>query len=179
MSPLVAYGSVADTTTDPRWQRVTITARLAEPVIGLDSHSLCLDGPLSWCAATEALSQGVRLPPIQRDWTADLMLPLATWTAPPSRPEVDPRLLAADGRQVWGWACSRAHYSVLGYTATQVRRRPAVAEMARYSTAAKHHAGLGPHKARDTAMSTTIVDTLTWYALGDLDRLAALLPAGA
>src|SRR5690606_25847067 len=37
-----------DTTADPRWQPIRVVARLATPVIGLDSHPMHLDGPASW-----------------------------------------------------------------------------------------------------------------------------------
>jgi hypothetical protein len=105
----------------------------------------------------------------------DFGLPLATWIAPCSREDPDPRLLAADGTSVWGWACSRAHYRVLRHTVAAVRRRPPVDEMAYWSTAAKHHPGLGPRRAVDAAHQAVWVDGITWYALADPDRLQSLL----
>lgn len=171
----VPYGTVEDTTTDSRWTPVTVVATMAEAITGLGTNPMPLDGPLSWCAAQAALAAGVSLPPVGKEWTADLVLPLATWTAPPSRPDPDPRLLAADGQRVWGWACSRAEYVPVAHTVTQIRRRPAAAEMARYTQDRKHHSGLGPYKARDTTMSATLVQEIRWHALADWDGLATLL----
>lgn len=172
---LVPYGSVVDTTSDPAWVPVTVTARLAEPVIGLDTNPMALDGPLSWCAAQAALAAGETLPPVRKDWMVDFALPVATWTATPSRSGVDPRLLAADGASVWGWACSQAMYTVDGYTAVHMRRRPATLEMSRYSRDRKHHAGLGVMKARDVVLPATVVTAIHWHALADPDALAEFL----
>ncbi|GAA3878398.1 hypothetical protein GCM10022243_48880 [Saccharothrix violaceirubra] len=175
MSPVVPAGTVVDTTDDPRWQPLVVTATLTEPVVGLDSQPLCLDGPLAWCAAQLALADEAGLPPLRHDWAPDLALPLATWTAAPSRPDTDSRLRAADGERVWGWACSAASWTALGHTTVEIRRRPPVGEMARFTADGKHHSGLGPYKARDTPMAATWVDTVVWHALGDPDAVAGLL----
>jgi hypothetical protein len=137
-----------------------------------------LDGPLSWCAYRAAVEGGdpsaLRLPPM-REWAHDFVLPLATWTAPCTRPDPDPRLLGADGTSVWGWACSAAHYRVLRHTVAAVRRRPATDEMTYWTTAARHHPGLGPRRAVDARHQAVWVDRVRWYALADPDRLAQLL----
>jgi hypothetical protein len=172
----VAPGTVTDTTTGAGFVPVTVTARLAEPVVRLPTNPLLLDGPLSWCAAMAALQAGRPVPPVVRDgWTEDLALPLATWTAPAPGGGLDERLYAADGAGVWGWACSRARYTPDLHTAVQVRRKPAVAEFGRFTTDRRFHAALGPQKARDQAHPATVTRTIRWDALADPGPLRDLL----
>lgn len=150
-----------DTTADPRWQPVRVVARLATPVIGLDSHPMHLDGPVSWGAYLAYISEHGHdaLPPLSDDHVVDFALPLATWNM----------------HGTWGWACSRAHYTPVGYTTVAMRRRPAVDEMARYAPDRRHHLAAGPMKARDTPLPATLVSEITWYALADPEPLAELL----
>lgn len=175
MIPLDPH-SVADTTGDPRWEPVRVTARLAEPVLGLDSHAAPLDGPVSWGAYLEFVSvhgHGA-LPAMTDDHAVDFALPLATWTAP--APEgVHELARAADRSRVWGWACSRALYPQPEYTTVPVRRRPAADEAARYTTDRKWHLAAGPLKARDTPHQAVLVREIVWYALGDPEGLQHLL----
>lgn len=171
---LVEPGSVVDTTTDPGWTPVRIEAVLAQPIVGLPRDPMHLDGPLAFAAWLEFQHQGGTLPPIQ-DWAEDFTLPLATWTAPCTRPNPDQRLLAADGASVWGWACSRVHYQVLRHDLVHVRRRPALEQMAFWTPAGKHHIGLGPRRAANVPHQAVWVDRLAWWALADPDRLRPLL----
>src|SRR5690554_1403069 len=100
-----------DTTADPRWQPVRVVARLATPVIGLDAHPMHLDGPVSWGAYLAYIAEHGHdaLPPLSDNHAVDFALPLATWNM----------------HGTWGWACSRAHYTPVGYTTVAMRRRPA------------------------------------------------------
>src|SRR5690606_33932854 len=109
-----------DTTAAPRWQPVRVVAHLATPVIGLDTHPMHLDGPAAWGAyrAYIAAHGHCSLPPLSDEHAVDFALPLATWNM----------------HGTWGWACSRAHYTPAGYTTVAMRRRPAVDEMARYTS---------------------------------------------
>lgn len=174
MSP----GTVADTTTDSRWTPVRVEAAMVEAVIGLPSDPMHLDGPLAWGAYQDALHVAdpgtLRLPPMG-EWAHDFALPLATWVRPCTRPDPDPRLLAADGVSVWGWACSRAEYRILRHTAAHVRRRPPVDEMAYWTDAARYHPGLGPRRAANLQHQGAQVDGLRWWALADPERLQKLL----
>src|SRR5690606_1102105 len=149
-----------DTTADPRWQPVRVVARLTTPVINLDSHPMHLDGPASWGAYLAYIAEHGHdaLPPLSDD-AVDFALPLATWNM----------------HGTWGWACSRAHYTPVGYTTVAMRRRPAVDEMARYAPDRRHHLAAGPMKARDTPLPATLVSEITWYALADPEPLAELL----
>ena len=142
-------------------QPVTITATLGS--IGLPGArgADILDGPLAWAYATRAIGRGDRLPAMRNDLPpVDFPLPLDTW----------------QDRDTWGWCVSRAHPDIAAHTAVQVRRKPATGPMARYATDAKHHAGLGPYKARDTTLTGTVARTVSWDALAtDLDDLGDLL----
>lgn len=179
---LVPYGTVTDTTSDPRWVPLVVTARLAEPVIGIDRHPMLLDGPLSWCAVEHAIGgarargERPRVPPLEKTWGVDFDLPLARWTAPvPEGFTPDPRLLAADPGMVWGWATSRARWTAWGHGNVVVRKKPAVDAVARYTPDRKMNIGQGPHKARATVSAATWVDAVTWHVLGDADGLRDLL----
>lgn len=156
----LATEAPADTTGDRTWSPVAVTARLATPAVGIDTHPLHLDGPVSWGAYQSHLHEHghAALPPIDQG-PVDFDLPFATWTR--------------DG--TWGWACSRAIYEPQGWTTTAMRRRPAVDQMARYAPDKKHHLAAGPMKARDTPLPAVIVDHITWYALARPDDLRALL----
>lgn len=150
-----------DTTTDPKWVPVVVVAHLSTAVVGFDTHPPHLDAPVSWGAyQAHRADHGVdALPPMTDDAAVDFALPLATWER--------------DG--TWGWACSRAHYEPLGYTNGATRRRPATDEMARYTSAAKHHLSAGPMKARDTPLPATLIDSVSWFALADPEPLRVLL----
>lgn len=171
---LVQPGSVVDTTTDPGWVPVRVEATLAQPVVGLPRDPMHLDGPLAFAAWLEYQHIGGTLPPVQ-EWAEDFALPLATWVADCTRPDPDPRLLAADGTSVWGWACSRVHYRVLRHDLVHVRRRPALEQMAFWTAAKRHHIGLGPRRAANVPHQAAWVDRLAWWALADLPRLQTLL----
>lgn len=165
-------GSVTDTSADPQWRPFTVEVTLADPIV--DIHAIHLDGPLSWAVHLAATADGAQLSPMTRDWVPDMRLPLATWVRP-GHP-LHERAAAADGG-VWGWCCSRARYAPDAHTAVQTRRMPSIEAMARYSTAAKFHAGLGPTKARNTASEACWPGVLTWSALGDPDATRAILTA--
>lgn len=172
----VAPGSVRETAADGPAVPVIVRAELAEPVLSLAEHPACLDGPASFGAYEHALAHGAILPPLSHAYAIDFALPLATWTRPPSSPDVDPDLLAVDGAAVWGWACSRALYTTDLHTQTVVRKKPATDAMARYSGDRRHHLGLGPHKARVQAVSGVFVREINWYALAtDPDLLLEIL----
>lgn len=143
-------------------QPVIVTAYLSTPVIGVDRAPMMLDAPLSWAYAERAKAAGETLPPITSDFAADFPLPLATWGHYP------------DG--IWGWCTSQATWDIRQYVAAQFRRKPAIAAMSRYSPDRKHHAGLGPTKARDTTMSAILAAQATWRAVcTDRDDLTDLL----
>jgi CRISPR type IV-associated protein Csf3 len=173
---LIEPGHATDTTTDPGWVPVHVTARLTEPVVNLTGHPAHLDGPVSYGAYQEYLHANghAALPPMSGDHAVDFDLPIAAWTAPAPGP-VHPLARAATDGLVWGWACSRAHYEPLAYTTIAVRRRPAVDEGARYTKDRRWHLSAGPTKARDVPHPAVHVTAVTWWALADPDRLKALL----
>ena len=102
-----AAPDIANTTRDAAWRPVTVTAFLADPLIGPGLHPVHLDGPLAWAAYlawTDAHGTCALPPP--GETVTDFSLPLATWTSP-APPGADPAALTGDGL-AWGWACSRA-----------------------------------------------------------------------
>lgn len=165
-------GDVADTVASPAWRPFRVVATIADPVITV-ADPMHLDGPLAYCAYLAARESGVVLPPLTVDRCADFRVPLATWTRP-APAGTNPALLAADGT-VWGWCCSRAVLTEHGTTAVEIRKKPPTQEYARYTTDARHHDGLGAHKARNITYPGRLVTHVTWWALGDQDATASLL----
>lgn len=141
---------------------LVVTARLDGPTVGLTGAPVMLDGPLSWAAATAAAqAEGRPLGHLSASQPADdYDLPLERWQE----------------HGVWGWCTSRAVVDVLHYGATKIRRKPATGAMSRYTRDARHHIGLGHHKARDTILPVEQVTTATWHVLAtDRDHLERLL----
>lgn len=125
-----------------------ITAVLDRPSIGLVEHPIMLDGPVAWAVAQLSIRDGVALPPITREHAPDLDLPFERWEL----------------GGTWGWKVSKADLMVESYTSVEIRRKPATAEFARFTSERKHHLGLGPYKARDTTVSAAWVTKATWEA---------------
>jgi hypothetical protein len=165
---------IRDTTRDAAWHPVTVTAFLADPVIGPGLHPVHLDGPLAWAAylAWSDVHGACALPP-PGETVTDFSLPLATWTSP-APPGADPAVLTGDGL-AWGWACSRAIIPASAEGTVNVRKPPALAAAARYSSAASWDLSSGPHKARDTPYPVTLAPVIMWHALADPAALRALL----
>lgn len=174
---IVAPGTAVDTTGDPRWSPLRVTAVLAEPVVALTAGRLHLDGPLSWGAYLQHVTDCGHgsLPAMTADHCADFDLPLAVWTRPlPGG--VHELACGADPGTVWGWATSAATPAGdVASTVVQVRRRPAVEAGHRYAPDARWHLSAGPQKARDVPHAAMWVRELHWWCLGDPDRLRLLL----
>jgi hypothetical protein len=174
---IVPPRSVVDTTADAGWVPVRVAAVLAEPLVAWDTNPLHLDGPASWGAYLDHVTEHGHhvLPPMGRGQCVDLPLPMATWTRP-APGQVDELALGADESQVWGWACSAARpLGDVGHTKVQVRRRPAVEAGHRYAPDNRWHLSTGPLKARDVTHPAALILGLEWWALADPDRLARVL----
>lgn len=176
MPGLIPPRSVVDTTDDPRHVPMRVTMTLDEPLVGDLARPLHLDGPLAWCAYVEWVeATGHRPPPIRPgESPLDFDLGLATWTMPPSGPVTDGRVLGADGL-MWGWACSHHHPVAAARTAVAVRHKPCDKAMTRYTRDRTHHLATGPGRARNTILPAAWIGEITWWALGDPDRVASLL----
>lgn len=161
-----------DTTSDPRWQALHVVAHLTDPVVTA-RDPMHLDGPLSWCAWLAAQEAGVMLPPMSDEQVVDFALPVATWTRP-APAGVSESLLGADG-MVWGWCCSRASWMGDGSTVVEIRKRPPLAELARFTADARYHSGLGPHKARSVPRPGRLASAVEWWCLGDPDGVTSLM----
>lgn len=136
----------------------TITAHLTSPIVGMDR--IMLDGPVAWAWVVLAKGQGRTVPAITPTFAPDFPLPFCRW----------------ESNGTWGWCVSEGTEDVVSWTTAQIRRKPNVTAMARYTTDKKHHAGLGPFKARDVAIPGRVVKTVTWEALvTDTDELGRLL----
>jgi hypothetical protein len=174
-------------------QPLRIVATMDEP-IGYLGDLLHLDGPLAY-GAYHALDLQTRktIPPIEvTDFPVDLTLPLSTWWVdydPALHGEIDPRLLKRRRRgkdgpppQLWGWCCSAADESAWGVRSKlEIRKRPAIKEMGRYTDAKTHNVSAGHMKAYDLSMPTVFAREVTWYAHGELaavqDLLTRFVPA--
>lgn len=174
-------------------QPLRIVATMSEP-IGYLGDLLHLDGPIAY-AAYHALDPQTRktIPPIEgTDFPVDIGLPLSTWWVdydPDLHGDVDARLLkrrrrGADGPppQLWGWCASAADETAWGVRSKiEVRKRPPLREMGRYTDARSHNTATGHMKAYDLAIPTVFAREVTWYAHGDaeaiLDLLTRFVPA--
>lgn len=151
-----------------------ITARLTEPIV-YQSDGMHIDGPLAY-AAFCALDEDARyaIPPMHLDWAEDMAVPLARWTAAPMDGEVlDPRLLI-DG-MIWGWCASSEEVEWLAHGAAEVRKKPVLDEMRRYSDAKSAMVAGGPMKGYNLTYPTTFARSVSWSAIGDIDRVKYLL----
>lgn len=167
-----------------------VVAVMDEP-IGYLGDLLHLDAPLSY-AAYHDLDERTRktIPPPGsaefEDWPIDLALPLSTWWLTYDEREhgvIEPRLCKrnrADRRdrtaRLWGWCASAAAETAWGVRSKlEVRKRPDLARMARYTDAKAANLGAGHMKAYDLAVPTVFAREVVWHAHGDLERVAALL----
>lgn len=164
-----------------------VTARMDEP-IGYLGDMLHLDGPIAY-AVYHDLDERTRLtiPPIETtDWPIDLTLPLSTWWVDPdpgTHDHIDPRLLkrqrtGRDGPapQLWGWCASAVDESTWAVRSKlEIRKKPALKEMTRYTDAKSANLSSGHMKAYDLAMPTVFAHEIVWYAHGDADKVRSLL----
>ena len=151
----------ADTRASSTWRPLVVTAHMAEPVVTTDAV-IHLDGVLAWGAfrAYERRRDRPPLPPMTSAACVDFTIPLATWRF----------------GDVWGWCASAAQWPVQTIRSTEyVRRKPPEHEYKQYTSAGRYDIALGPAKAHNKPITTSFCRTLTWYALGDRDAVAALL----
>ena len=166
-----------------------VVARLDEPLAYL-GDLLHLDGFLH-SAALHDLDLRTRktIEPIETaDWPTDFTLPLATWWVdydPDQHGEINPQLLkrGKTGKkgtdpQLWGWCATAADDEAWQVRSKlEIRKRPPLKEMGRYTDARTHNVSSGHMKAYDLAKPTVFSREVVWYALGDPDRVRHLLTA--
>jgi len=163
---------------DDGYVPVRVTAHLTEPIVyALDG--MHLDGILA-AAAYRDLDERTRrrIPPLSADWVIDLRLPLARWAVDVGdAPVPDGRLLwkHSDGREVWGWCASVEVAEWLGQGVAEVRKKPVLDEMRRYSEAKSAQINGGPLKGYNLRMPTAFARSVSWHALGDPVAIARLL----
>jgi hypothetical protein len=164
-----------------------IVARLDEP-IGYLGDMLHLDGPLAYATYHDLdIATRKTIPPIETAaWPVDLELPLSTWWVdydPDRHGTIYARLMKRRRRgasgpppQLWGWCATAADESGWAVRSKlEVRKRPELGKMARYTDARSHNTGSGHMKAYDLAIPTVFAREVTWYAHGDADKVRALL----
>lgn len=174
--------------TRPGHAPMQIVARMDEPIVYL-GDLLHIDGPIAYAVFHDLDEQTRRtIEPIEcTDFPVDFRerTPLSTWWMdhdPAIHGEVDERLLARarkGGRghypQLWGWcasACSE-QWEVRGKM--EVRKKPALGEMSRYTDAHSAHLSSGHMKAYDLTFPTVLSREVTWFAHGDVDKIRVLL----
>jgi len=121
---------------------------------------LPLDGPLAW-AFFDALPDAERdaLPPLNGPDAVDFDLPLAKWV----------------GGGTWGWRCSWACADIRAEGRAEIRKRTISDEAAAWSDARRMDTSAGRFKPADLAYPSIIAPAITWYCVGDLDAVRALL----
>lgn len=172
-----------------------VVAHMAEPVAYL-GDLLHLDGLLSYAAYHDLpIETRKTIAPVQTAaWPIDMACPLSVWsTAAPAG--CDDRLLkscnglrrgfrslpgtdcpAGDERRLWGFCASAADESAWsGRSVLEVRKKPELGKMRRYTDAKSINIGAGPLKAYDLKIPTVIALEIEWFAHGDPDHVRHLL----
>lgn len=165
---------------------VRVVARMDEPIAYL-GDLLHLDAPLAY-ASYHDLDERTRrtIPPIEStDFPVDLELPLSTWWLPYDEQRhgpIDPRLMKRNrmdstdrSQRLWGWCASAAVEAWDGRSKLEVRKRPELGRMTRYSDAKTANVSSGHMKAYDLAIPTVFAREVVWHAFGDADKVQALL----
>lgn len=167
-----------------------VVAVMDEP-IGYLGDLLHLDGPLAQAAYRE-LDERTRktLPPVHalaaESWVVDIALPLSTWWVDYDRDvhgPIEERLMKRSRRgkdgsppRLWGWCASAADERAWGVRGKlEVRKRPELGKMARYTDAKTANIKSGHMKAYDLPIPTVFAREVTWYAIGDVERVRYLL----
>lgn len=121
---------------------------------------LPLDGPLAW-AFFDALPDAERdaLPPLNGPDAIDFDLPLAKWV----------------GGGAWGWRCSWACADIRAEGRAEIRKRTISDEAAAWSDARRMDTSAGRFKPADLAYPSIVAPVITWYCVGDLGQIRALL----
>ena len=174
----------------PGHEPMRVVAVMDEPV-AYQGDLLHLDGPLAQAAFRE-LDERTRktLPPVHalagEPWVVDIKLPLATWWVDYDRDRhgpIEERLLKRSVRgkdgpppRLWGWCASAADERAWDARGKlEVRKRPELGKMARYTDAKTANIKSGHMKAYDLPIPTVFAREVVWHAIGDIERVRHLL----
>lgn len=141
-----------------------VTATMSEPIV-YRGDGMHLDGPLAWAAFMQRTTPADRLelPPIDAtEWVEDEDLPLA-------------RVTVKDGPLGWVWAASAVHADWQLHSVVELRKKPPIHQMTRYTTSPSFHTSLGHMKAWDLKLPARFANYLVWYAHGDAKGVRELL----
>jgi hypothetical protein len=172
-----------------------VVARMSEPIAYL-GDLLHLDGFLSYAAYHDLpLETRKTIAPVESTpWPIDFGLPLSTWSTP-APAGCDDRLLksrnglrrgfrglpgtdcrAGDERRLWGFCASAADDAAwLGRTVLEVRKKPALGAMGRYTRDKSANLSSGHMKAYDLKIPMVVAMEVEWFAHGDPDHVRHLL----
>lgn len=167
-----------------------VLARLNEPV-GYLGDLMHLDGFLHYAAYHDLdLATRKTIEPIETaTWPQDFGQPLSTWSVPAPAGVGDRLLKSRNGlrragtdcphgteRRLWGWCASAADETKwLGRDVIEVRKRPALGDMVKYTDAKSVTISAGPLKAYDLKIPTVLALEVEWFAHGDPDKVRHLL----
>ena len=116
-----------------------------------------------------------RMPPISAEWPVDIALPLSRWACDAANEDHDRRLQIAESSELWGWCASAEDVAWSLRSVVEVRKKPDLQRMGRYSDDKSTHLSTGALKAYDLAMPSVFAHEITWWARGDVDKVRALL----
>lgn len=172
-----------------------IVARMGE-AIGYLGDLMHIDAQISEAAFLDLdIATRKTIPPVHGNpWPIDFGLPLSTWSTP-APAGVDDRLLktrtglrrgfrhlahtdcpAGEERRLWGFCASAADDDRwLGRSAIEIRKKPALTEMKRYTREKSANLSSGPMKAFDLKIPTVVALEVEWFAHGDPDHVRYLL----
>lgn len=161
-----------------------VTARMGEPIV-YKEDGIHFDGILARGAFLDLLpEERAAMPPIDAvDFPLDIDMPLSRWSVAPTV-DADRRLLAprselgghGDELRLWGWVASCASDDAwFGRGKLEVRKKPALGAMGRYTGDKSANLSAGHMKAYDLALPTVLALEVTWYAFGDPAEVQRLL----
>jgi CRISPR type IV-associated protein Csf3 len=159
------------------WKPYRVTARMAEPVIWT-GDGLHLDGILHAAASDlrRCLPAGHKMPmQCNDDWWQDFRLPLAKWAIDAPRETRQHPHIRDETGNLWGWCASAASAEWLKDSQIEIRKKPAMNEMIRYSGDVSINIGAGPLKAYNLTYPTRWAPEIHWYVMGQKRGLEYLL----
>ena len=168
----------------PEMQPFVVTAIMHEPIV-YAGDGMHLDGLLA-AAAYRDLDDRTRrrMPPLSSEWVTDIALPLGRWLVDIGDTEIrEERMLFkrrkrdrnAHLRQLWGWRASAEIAEWQQRGTAEVRKKPELDAMRRWTDAKSAQIGSGPQKAYDLALPTVFAQRIQWYGVGDMKRVLHLL----
>lgn len=160
-----------------------VVARMSEPIV-YSGDGMHLDGILAACAYRDLDDRTRRrMGPVSSEAPPDLRLPLSRWVVDVA-PDWDAgdRCLVERARshgqtvhRLWGWRASAPANGWELRGKAEIRKKPALDDMARYTDARSATITSGDLKAYDLALPTVKAREVVWYAHGHPGEVERLL----